>query len=308
MLASYLKIAFRNLVKRKGYTSINISGLAIGMACCILILLWVRDELSYDRSHEHADRLYRVVQDIQFSDHQTSWAITHGPLAPALQEAFPEIINTARLNRSSRRFRYNDQSFQENGAYADNALFEMFSFPYIRGDLATALLEPTSIVISESMAAKFFGQEDPIGKTINASNQYDFTVTGVFENIPENSTLQFDYVIPFIFTREIGFSVDNWQNSQFSTFALLDEGVPVEAINQKIADFLDDKPTTKLRPSPIRSAVIAAPSIWPSPAVATTAKESTIISAPMPGSTDVVADASAPPKPASPAPTMKVSR
>ena len=243
MLANYLKVAFRNLAKRKGYAVINISGLAIGMACCMLILLWVRDELSYDRGHEHAEHLYRVVQDIQFSDHQTTWAITHGPLAPALQEAFPEIINTARFTGSGGLFRYNDQAFQERGAYADNTLFEMFTFPFVKGDPRTALLEPASIIISEEMAAKFFGDEDPLGAVINANNEYDFTITGVFKNIPENSTLQFDYVIPFIYTRELGFTVDTWRNSQFSTFVLLEAGAPVADVNGKIADFLDDKPT-----------------------------------------------------------------
>ncbi|MCH8961560.1 MAG: ABC transporter permease, partial [Bacteroidetes bacterium] len=243
MFANCLKATPRPLSPLPSSSFINISGLAIGMACCILILLWVRDELSYDRFHQEADQIYRVVQDIQFSDHQTTWAITHGPLAPALQEAFPEIINTARFTESGRRFRYKDQSFQERGAYADPGLFEIFTFPFVKGDPQTALLEPASVVLSEEMAAKFFGDEDPIGAVINASNQYDFTVTGVFENVPENSTLQFDYVIPFIFTREPGFTVDHWRNSQFSTFVLLDAEASVAEVNRKIAGFLDDKPT-----------------------------------------------------------------
>ncbi|NIN92451.1 hypothetical protein GTO36_05595, partial [bacterium] len=113
MLKNYLKIALRNIRRHKGYSFINITGLAIGMACCILILLWVQDELSYDRFHENAADIYRVIQDINFADHSTTWAITQGPLGPSLKEDFPEIINATRI--TSRRFRltYNDKSFDE---------------------------------------------------------------------------------------------------------------------------------------------------------------------------------------------------
>ncbi len=243
MLKNYLKIALRNIRRYKGYSFINIAGLAIGMACCILILLWVQDELSYDRFHENADYIYRVIQDINFADHSTTWAITQGPLGPSLKEDFPEIINTTRI--TSRRFRltYNDKSFDERPGMADGSIFEMFSFPLIKGDPATALSDPNSIVMTKEMAEKYFGSEDPLGKTIKADNRWDFQVTGILKEVPHNSHLQFDSLIPFIFGRELNYTVDNWRNSQFRTYVQLQEGIPAQEVIQKISGYLYEKPT-----------------------------------------------------------------
>ncbi|NIM57704.1 MAG: FtsX-like permease family protein [Candidatus Aenigmarchaeota archaeon] len=243
MLKNYLKIALRNIRRYKGYSFINIAGLAIGMACCILILLWVQDELSYDRFHENADYIYRVIQDINFADHSTTWAITQGPLGPSLKEDFPEIINTTRI--TSRRFRltYNDKSFDERPGMADGSIFEMFSFPLIKGDPATALSDPNSIVMTEETAKKYFGSEEPLGKTIKADNRWDFQVTGILKEVPHNSHLQFDYLIPFIFGRELNYTVDNWRNSQFRTYVQLQKGIPAQEVIQKISGYLDEKPT-----------------------------------------------------------------
>jgi ABC-type antimicrobial peptide transport system permease subunit len=243
MLKNYLKIALRNIRRYKGYSFINIAGLAIGMACCILILLWVQDELSYDRFHENADYIYRVIQDINFADHSTTWAITQGPLGPSLKEDFPEIINATRI--TSRRFRltYNDKSFDERPGMADGSILEMFSFPLIKGDPATALSDPNSIVMTEEMAEKYFGSEDPLGKTIKADNRWDFQVTGILKEVPHNSHLQFDSLIPFIFGRELNYTVDNWRNSQFRTYVQLQKGIPAQEVIQKISGYLYEKPT-----------------------------------------------------------------
>jgi len=243
MLKNYLKIALRNIRRYKGYSFINIAGLAIGMACCILILLWVQDELSYDRFHENADYIYRVIQDINFADDSTTWAITQGPLGPSLKEDFPEIINATRI--TSRRFRltYNDKSFDERPGMADGSILEMFSFPLIKGDPATALSDPNSIVMTEEMAEKYFGSEDPLGKTIKADNRWDFQVTGILKEVPHNSHLQFDSLIPFIFGRELNYTVDNWRNSQFRTYVQLQKGIPAQEVIQKISGYLYEKPT-----------------------------------------------------------------
>ena len=243
MFKNYLKIALRNIKRHKGYSFINIVGLAIGMACCILILLWVQDELSYDRFHENADDIYRVIQDINFTDHSTTWAITQGPLGPSLKEDYSEIINAVRITGRGLRLTYDEKSYDEGVGMADGSIFEMFTFPLIKGDPATALSDPFSIILTEEMAAKYFGEEDPIGKIIKADNQWDFQVTGVMKNVPRNSHLQFDFLIPFIFGRELNYTVDRWGNSQFRTYVQLQKGVAGQEVIQKISGHLFEKPT-----------------------------------------------------------------
>ena len=243
MFKNYLKIALRNIKRHKGYSFINIVGLAIGMACCILILLWVQDELSYDRFHENADDIYRVIQDINFTDHSTTWAITQGPLGPSLKEDYSEIINAVRITGRGLRLTYDEKSYDEGVGMADGSIFEMFTFPLIKGDPATALSDPFSIILTEEMAAKYFGEEDPIGKIIKADNQWDFQVTGVMKNVPHNSHLQFDFLIPFIFGRELNYTVDRWGNSQFRTYVQLQKGVAGQEVIQKISGHLFEKPT-----------------------------------------------------------------
>ncbi|MGB2763215.1 MAG: ABC transporter permease [Candidatus Aminicenantaceae bacterium] len=243
MLKNYLKIALRNIKRHKGYSFINIVGLAIGMACCILILLWVQDELSYDRFHENADDIYRVIQDINFTDHSTTWTITQGPLGPSLKENFPEVINATRITGRGLRLTYKKKNFDEDVGMADCSIFEMFTFPLVKGDPSTALSDPFSMVMTEEMAKKYFGDEDPIGKTIKADNQWDFQVTGVLKKVPRNSHLQFDFLIPFIFGRELNYTVDRWGNSQFRTYVQLPKGVPAQEVIQKISGYLYEKPT-----------------------------------------------------------------
>ncbi|MCK4815682.1 ABC transporter permease, partial [bacterium] len=243
MLKNYLKIALRNIKRHKGYSFINIVGLAIGMACCILILLWVQDELSYDRFHENADDIYRVIQDINFTDHSTTWTITQGPLGPSLKEDFPEIINATRITGRGLRLTYKKKSFDEDVGMADGSIFEMFTFPLVKGDPSAALSDPFSMVMTEEMAKKYFGDEDPIGKTIKADNRWDFQITGVLKKVPRNSHLQFDFLIPFIFGRELNYTVDRWGNSQFRTYVQLPTGVAAQEVIQKISGYLYEKPT-----------------------------------------------------------------
>jgi putative ABC transport system permease protein len=243
MIKNYIKIALRNLRRHKGYSFINIAGLAIGMACCILILLWVQDELSFDRYHKNADSIYRVIQDINFSDHSTTWAITQGPLGPSLYEDFPEIINFTRVTGRRFRLSYREHSYDEVLGMADESIFEMFTFPLVAGDPQTVLSDPNSIVLTEEMAKKYFGDEHPIGKVLKADDRYDFLVTGILEEFPQNSHFRYDFLIPFIFGRELKYTVDNWRNSQFRTYVQIQEGIPYQEVVQKISGYLYEKPT-----------------------------------------------------------------
>ncbi len=243
MIKNYLKVALRNIMRHRGYSFINISGLAIGMACCILILFWIQDELSFDRFHENSREIYRVTQDINFADHSTSWAITQGPLGPSLEAEFPEITDSVRITFRSFRMAFDNNVFDETVAMADGSLLRVFTFPLLRGNPETVLSDPHSIVLSEEMAYKYFGSEDPVDKVIRADNQFDFKVTGILKKVPRNSHLRFEAVIPFVFARELNYSVDRWDNSSFSTYIRVQEGVSAQDVLTKISRFLDDKPT-----------------------------------------------------------------
>jgi len=232
------------MIKNPGYALINITGLSMGMACSLLILMWVHYELSYDRFREHANSIYRVVQEIHFTDHTTKWAITQGPLGPALKEDFPEVVNFTRFTGKDFLLTYEAHSFDELVIFADGSLFEVFSLPLCKGDPVTALSEPNSMVLSQAMAEKYFGREDPIGKVITADHQYKFVVTGVLKNIPRNSVFhEMNFFIPFIFGRQLSFSVDRWNNSSFHTLIQLQRGISAQKFAEKIAFYLKTKPT-----------------------------------------------------------------
>jgi ABC-type antimicrobial peptide transport system permease subunit len=243
MFKSYSKIALRQIKRQKGYSFINISGLAIGMACCILILLWVQDELSYDKFHENADHIYRVIK-IWRKGEIAHYATTPAPLAQALKEEFPEISNSARFAPAGQMaVAYDKKVFYENNvAYADPSYFELFTFPFFKGDPRTALSNPSSIVITENMADKYFGTEDAVGKTLRINNQYDFLVTGIMKTIPRNSHMQFGFLIPFIRIKEIqGRGQEthvDWHNTAFYTYILLRKNIPYQYVSKKISDYL----------------------------------------------------------------------
>jgi len=255
MLSNYLKVALRNIFRHKGYSAINIIGLSLGITCCILILLWVQDELSVDQFHQKGDSIYRVLQDVHL-DRDVTWAITQGPLGPSLKSDIPEIVNYTRCAIGRFRLKNGDQVFDEIVEMADPGLLQMFDFSLIKGDPKVALEDPQSIVISQDMAVKYFGDEDPMGKVLKGDDKYDFIISGILANIPRNSSLRPDFIIPFIFGRQLGFTVDNWGNSQFTTFIQLKDPHEAKKIENKIVHYLDDKPTleegTKLRLQPLK--------------------------------------------------------
>jgi len=244
MLWNYLKVTWRNIKRYKGYSFINIVGLAVGLACCILVLLWVQDELSYDRFHTNGDDLYRVVAEWRKTEPATHYWPVCAPLAPALKEEFPEIIKATRFTRLRRGqlVRFGDKNFTEAQiCLTDPDFFEMFTFPFIQGDVQTALSNPDSFVLTEEMAAKYFGTENPLGKTLNINNEYDFTVTGVIKNIPHNSHLQFDFLASFVRIEDFERAwavLDNWTLSGFATYVQLDKNASRVELTDKIANYL----------------------------------------------------------------------
>ncbi len=231
MIRNYLKIAVRNLKKHKGYSFINIFGLAVGLATCILILLWVQDELSYDRFHTHLDRLYGVVCYDRPIGPNEKFSVTSPPFAPALEQNLPEVLRATRYEElSDQLIKQGEKKFMEKSvSFADPAFLEMFSFPLVKGDPRTALSDPYSALLTESTARKYFGTEDPVGKTLSLGGRYDIQVTGVLQDLPSNSHLQFTILMPVKLLKDLGRNLDDWGHFFIHTYVQLHpESSPVE--------------------------------------------------------------------------------
>ncbi|MFC1725613.1 ABC transporter permease [candidate division KSB1 bacterium] len=250
MFKNYIKTAFRNMKRKKVFSFINIAGLTIGMTCCILILLWVQDELSYDRFHRNADNIYIVVSERERDSESFYIQTTPAPTAPTMKEKYPEVIEAARYRNLGKRLIRHEQIFdiEEDIAFADPSIFEIFTFPFVKGNPENALEDLYSIVITEDMAEKYFGDENPVGKTLFfgkelgmfSSSDYDLTVKGVIKNIPSNSSINFDFIVPFellgkIFNRDLS----GWNFSfGFRSFILLKDGTDYKGFNKKISGFI----------------------------------------------------------------------
>lgn len=249
MLKNYFKIAWRNLLKNKVFSLVNIFGLAIGMSACFFIFLYVHFELSYDRFHHNAARLYRVPLTFTGSlANSGTMASNHPSLGPALKAEFPEVENYTRVASASL---FNNASmlsyttagktvtFDEEKAYfADSSFFTLFSFPFIEGDPASALSNARSIVISRSTARKFFGDEDPLGKTLILNAQLPYKVTGVVADVPENSHLKFNVLFSFS-SLLAGLDHDDWIFPEFYTYVLLAPGADPKKVDEKFPAFIN---------------------------------------------------------------------
>jgi len=235
MFRNHLKTGLRNVRTHKEYSLINIIGLAAGLACCILILLYVLDELNFDAFHEKADRLYRVVEVKQSPDQGEQHAAqTAGTVGPAMVSDLPEIANAVRLvsrfTTGRRTVQYGEARFYEGDhLFAEQGFFELFDFPLAQGDPATALRDPQSVVLTTEAAQKYFGGEDPFGKTLIVEQYGDFKVTGVLREIPRNSHLNFSMLFSFatLEARE-GWQryINMWDSEGFITYVLLKDGHP----------------------------------------------------------------------------------
>ena len=228
MIKNYLKIALRVIKKHKGYSFINITGLAVGIACCVLILLWVQDELSFDRFHNNYKDIYRTTLNLEGQWTTSSpWA-----LAPILKQEYPEILSATRYRQNELLYTHENKSFYEETAFVDPDFFEIFTFPWTKGSQDIPLPTQDSVVITERTATKYFGRDDPLGKTLTADNRTKLTVTGVIKNIPTNSTLTFDILASVkVFGEE---KLNSWA-LESSSFILLQENASPDALGEKIA-------------------------------------------------------------------------
>ena len=244
-LSNYFKIAIRNFRKHKIYSLISIFGLALGMACSILIFFYIHHELSYDRFHENADRIFCIKMEGVVGGNSVNMAITPSPLGPALDNNYPEVLAAARIRRSgTQSVRFADKEFLESGiVYADPGLFEVFTFPLIKGDVKMALERPYTVVLTESTAEKYFGKEGPIGKFLKFDNHSDFSVVGIIKDIPHKSHLDFDLVCSletdFVDNPEMR---DNWFGpSSYFTYIRLDRLQAREPIEVKLHNLINEK-------------------------------------------------------------------
>jgi putative ABC transport system permease protein len=227
MFSNYLKVAFRNLLRQKAFSFINIFGLALGITCTALIGMWVNDELSYDRFHDGYQNIYRITATLP--ELKVHAAVSSTPLAQAFQNEIPEVEQAVRISSFRRDLiQVGDVKLEEkNLIYADSNFFRVFTFPFLKGDKDKALDNPEGIVITEEMAMKYFGTIDVLDKTLRKNNKDDFTVTGVIANIPAHSHLRFDFVQPmrFLARTERDLRDNTWDNFNYYTYVRLNEKV-----------------------------------------------------------------------------------
>lgn len=263
---NYFKSALRNLARYKIYSVINLAGFSIGLACCLIIALFVRYELSFDRFHPNADRLFRVVGDSINPYEIFNRARTPNPLGPKLTSEFPEVEMTARLARMSNvLIEAEDRQFYEDRFFlADQSIFELFRFDFLEGAPVSSFPAPNSVVITESTARKYFGSGDPLNKFIRFDNRIDFQVSGIVRDNPTNMHFNVDFIAAIQSAKEVWQSPDwatRWETSSFHTYLLLQEGINPEDLESKFPAFvnsyiqesLDDDEDYKLSLQPVTS-------------------------------------------------------
>ena len=232
MFKNLVKTAVRHMMKHPGYSFLNVIGLTLGITSALFLLIYVSDEVSYDRYHEKADRIYRVSSKITEPDDQFTWIVAQIPFGPQVAHDYPEVEAYVRfINVPTTLYKYEDREFNEgNFFYADSALFDIFTYKVLKGDARSALLEPNKIVLTETVAARYFGEDDPVGKTLTAGNTA-YEVTGVIEDVPFNSHFRFDALASRINLPE---QIGSWGNFGVFTYLLFPEGLDVKAFEKKM--------------------------------------------------------------------------
>ena len=222
MIKNFFVIAYRNLVRNKGFSFINILGLAIGMASAILILLWIQNEVSYDQFHTDKDRIYEAWNKAEFSGKLNTWNTTPKVLARTLERDIPEVERSVRVNwPSSYLFSIGEKRLKVTGNIVDSGFLQMFSFPLLKGNQASALNDMHNIVITESLSKKLFGNEDAMGKVVKIENKENFTVTGILKDLPNNTRFDVEYLLPWSYLRYNGDDDENWGNNSTRTYVML---------------------------------------------------------------------------------------
>ncbi|HXL56124.1 MAG TPA: ABC transporter permease [Chitinophagaceae bacterium] len=238
MFKNYFKVAFRNLFRNKGFSAINILGLAIGMASTMLILLWIQNELSYEQFHEKKDRIYEAWNRANFSGKLNCWNTTPKILARTLERDLPEVEQAARVDWGSNfLFSIGEKRLTVEGTVVDSNFLQVFSFPLLKGNPKTVLNDMHSIVLTEKLANKLFGNEDAMGRIIKIDNKDNFTVTGILKDLPTNTRFKFEYLVPWSYKRFLGDDDVNWGNNSTRTYVLLKPNASAVSVNTKLKTF-----------------------------------------------------------------------
>ena len=241
MLRNYLKITLRNLKRYRMFSLINLVGLILGILSYLLIMTWVGYEMSYDNYHENKDRIQRLCVDLEAGSHMI-YPMTMPVAAPLLISDYPEVINAARLESPAQAsIKIGEETFIERGvAHGDNSLFEVFSFPFIAGDHENALVEPYTVVFTESTAQKYFPDTDPLGEIIQINGKGEYTITGIVKDIPQNSHFRFNIMASFssLYAADPDL-MENWFHIQFFTYLLFAENADIEAFSARLPEFVD---------------------------------------------------------------------
>ena len=236
MIKNYLTISFRKFIRQKFFSLINLFGLSVGLASVALIMLYVVDELGYDRFHENSGRIYRAVENQYYAGQPVfPVAVTPVPLGPSLVGEYPSIELATRYWASHISVRKDGHHFEERGAYVDGSFLKVFSFEVMAGNASKALDGADNIVLTEAMAQKYFPHEDPIGKMLPVGDGREARVSGVIKNIPENSHLKFDFLMPFesVLARNPEASTE-WGNNTLYTYVLVKPGTNMEDLNRQV--------------------------------------------------------------------------
>lgn len=246
MLRNFFLLAIRNLLKNKAQSIISIAGLSVGFSVFILIGLYLKYEYSWDKHNELYDRIYRVQQKVSLNTGVEYWTQTQAAIARHLRENYPEVKNSVLLREAWGEFLSSSevQAFHESdGYYAESSVFEIFSYEFIKGDKTTSLADPNSIVLSDKLAGKLFPREDAMGKNVMLEKKYNLKVTGIYKELPHNSSDNPSYIIPiqlFEKTNNWENALNNWTGTSFRTYVLLKEGASKEKLEDKIAHLLDE--------------------------------------------------------------------
>ncbi|MBS1509479.1 MAG: ABC transporter permease [Bacteroidetes bacterium] len=250
MIKNFFKITYRNLLRNKSFSLINISGLAIGMASAILILLWIQNELSHDKFHEKGSRIYIANNRDKFNGQVWAWPTTPKIMAPTLKLSYPEDVEDAvRINFANFLFTVGEKHLNVQGNTVDSGFLSVFSFPLLKGDATKALGGVYNIVITEKLSKKLFGDEDAMGKVIRIDSVDNFTVTGVLKDLPNNTAFNFEYLLPWAYLKKINQDDDNWTNNSIQTYILLKPGVSQPAFDEKIKNITISHTTNSTSPS-----------------------------------------------------------
>ncbi|MGS2764924.1 ABC transporter permease [Sinomicrobium sp. M5D2P9] len=235
MIRNYLSTLFRNFAKNKAHSLINLTGLSVGMAAALLIILWIRNELGMERFHEKEERIYVMYnRDADPEGNRWAWNNTPKILAPTLKADYPEVEDAVRFNNITFLFTVGDKNLNARGAFTDSGFLNVFSFPLIRGEASRALADGHGIVLTGQFAKTLFGNTDAMGKTIRIDGNRNVTVTGILEDLPNNTLLAFDYLLPWEHMERLGWNDTFWGNNSVKTYTLLKPGASQEAFDRKV--------------------------------------------------------------------------